>query len=105
MEQRGEFPRRFALSPRCIVWDLGEVEAWLAFAAATLDLAQIAPGAGLGRIYRQAFRDPMGFGKTRSRFSDQRRRPEAIRSLLSLSRRNSNDLTPDSRCLPKADAA
>lgn len=29
MEQRGEFPRRFALSPRCIVWDLGEVEAWL----------------------------------------------------------------------------
>ena len=23
MEQRGEFPRRFALSPRCIVWDLG----------------------------------------------------------------------------------
>lgn len=30
MEQRGEFPRRFALTPRCIVWDLGEVEAWLA---------------------------------------------------------------------------
>ena len=30
MEQRGEFPRRFALSPRCVVWDLAEVEAWLA---------------------------------------------------------------------------
>lgn len=29
MEQRGEFPRRFALSPRCIVWDLAEVQAWL----------------------------------------------------------------------------
>lgn len=29
MEQRGEFPRRFALSPRCIVWDLAEVHAWL----------------------------------------------------------------------------
>lgn len=29
MEQR-EFPRRFALSPRCVVWDLAEVEAWLA---------------------------------------------------------------------------
>lgn len=29
MEQRGEFPRRFALSPRCIVWDLAEVDAWL----------------------------------------------------------------------------
>ena len=30
MEQRNEFPRRFALSPRCVVWDLAEVEAWLA---------------------------------------------------------------------------
>ena len=30
MEQRGEFPRRFALSPRRVVWDLSEVEAWLA---------------------------------------------------------------------------
>lgn len=29
MEQRGEFPRRFALSARCIVWDLAEVQAWL----------------------------------------------------------------------------
>jgi prophage regulatory protein len=30
MEQRGEFPQRFALTPRCVVWDLAEVEAWLA---------------------------------------------------------------------------
>jgi prophage regulatory protein len=30
MEQRGDFPLRFALSPRCVVWDLAEVEAWLA---------------------------------------------------------------------------
>jgi prophage regulatory protein len=29
MEQRREFPRRFALTPRCVVWDLAEVEAWL----------------------------------------------------------------------------
>ncbi|MQB07974.1 AlpA family phage regulatory protein [Agrobacterium tumefaciens] len=29
MEQRGEFPRRFYLTARCVVWDLGEVEAWL----------------------------------------------------------------------------
>ncbi|CDX23986.1 Phage transcriptional regulator AlpA [Mesorhizobium sp. ORS 3324] len=29
MEQRGEFPRRFNLSPRCVVWDLEEVEAWI----------------------------------------------------------------------------
>ncbi len=30
MERRGEFPRRFALTRRCVVWDLGEIEAWLA---------------------------------------------------------------------------
>ncbi len=29
MEQRGEFPRRFYLTPRCVVWDLGEVESWI----------------------------------------------------------------------------
>ena len=29
MEQRGEFPRRFALSARCVVWYLDEIEAWL----------------------------------------------------------------------------
>lgn len=30
MEQRGEFPRRFVLTPRCVVWDLSEIQAWLA---------------------------------------------------------------------------
>lgn len=35
MEQRGEFPQRFALSPRCVVWDLAEVEAWLALRRST----------------------------------------------------------------------
>ncbi|MDE8654625.1 AlpA family phage regulatory protein [Novosphingobium sp. H3SJ31-1] len=29
MEKRGDFPRRFNLTPRCVVWDLEEVEAWL----------------------------------------------------------------------------
>jgi prophage regulatory protein len=29
MEQRGEFPRRFHLTSRCVVWDLAEVEAWI----------------------------------------------------------------------------
>ena len=29
MEQRGEFPKRFYLTPRCVVWDLAEVEQWL----------------------------------------------------------------------------
>ncbi|WP_295216353.1 AlpA family transcriptional regulator [uncultured Brevundimonas sp.] len=30
LERRGEFPRRFLLTPRCVVWSLAEVEAWLA---------------------------------------------------------------------------
>lgn len=29
MERRGEFPHRFNLTPRCVVWDLAEVEAWI----------------------------------------------------------------------------
>lgn len=29
MEQRGDFPKRFYLTPRCPVWDLAEVNAWL----------------------------------------------------------------------------
>lgn len=29
MEQRGEFPKRFYLTARCAVWDLGEVQRWL----------------------------------------------------------------------------
>lgn len=29
MEKRGEFPRRFNLTPRCVVWDLEEIEAWI----------------------------------------------------------------------------
>lgn len=29
MERRGEFPRRFNLTSRCVVWDLAEVEAWV----------------------------------------------------------------------------
>ena len=29
LERRGEFPRRFYLTARCVVWDLAEVKAWL----------------------------------------------------------------------------
>lgn len=30
MEQRGAFPKRFYLTPRCPVWDLGAVNDWIA---------------------------------------------------------------------------
>lgn len=29
LEQSSNFPRRFSLTPRCVVWDLSEVEAWI----------------------------------------------------------------------------
>lgn len=29
LERRGEFPQRFYLTARCVVWDLKEVEAWV----------------------------------------------------------------------------
>lgn len=29
MEQRGEFPKRFTLTPRRVAWDLAEVEQWM----------------------------------------------------------------------------
>ncbi|WP_292598787.1 AlpA family phage regulatory protein [Mesorhizobium sp.] len=46
MEQRGEFPRRFNLTPRCVVWDLAEVEAWVQARrnASSADAIEIAPG-------------------------------------------------------------
>ena len=39
MEQRGEFPRRFYLTPRCAAWDLDEVEAWLEARRQTSEVA------------------------------------------------------------------
>lgn len=41
LEQRGEFPRRFYLSSRCVVWDLGEVEAWLRQRRADSDAGRV----------------------------------------------------------------
>ncbi|MBS1191015.1 MAG: phage transcriptional regulator, AlpA [Rhodocyclaceae bacterium] len=29
LENRGDFPKRFALTSRCVVWDYDEVVAWL----------------------------------------------------------------------------
>ena len=29
LERRGEFPQRFYLTARCVVWDLREIEAWI----------------------------------------------------------------------------
>ena len=41
LEQRGEFPRRFNLTARCVVWDLAEVEAWLVARRHASEAAQL----------------------------------------------------------------
>lgn len=41
LEQKGEFPRRFNLTARCVVWDLAEVEAWLDERRRASDASQI----------------------------------------------------------------
>lgn len=49
------------------------------FAAVSLDLATVRPGERFGRIYLGRYPDPLGCGKTLSRFSDPRRRVPANR--------------------------
>ena len=50
-----------------------------AFAGVPLDLVTIGPGERFGRIYLSRYPDPLGFGKTKSRFSDPSRRIEKNR--------------------------
>lgn len=50
-----------------------------AFAGVTLDIAAIPAGVAYQRIYLSKHPDPLGFGKTPSRFSDPRRRIAANR--------------------------
>jgi hypothetical protein len=50
-----------------------------AFATVSLDLATIPLGQRFGRVYSSSFLDPLGYGKTLSRFSDPSRRIPANR--------------------------
>ncbi len=49
------------------------------FASAQLRLHTIGPGQTFGRIYMSGSPDPLGYGKSKSRFSDPRRRKAANR--------------------------
>jgi hypothetical protein len=49
------------------------------FARATLEVEIILPGQTFGRIYWSTYPDPLGYGKSPSRFSDLRRRVDANR--------------------------
>lgn len=48
LEQRGEFPRRIALTSRNVAWQLSEVEQWIADRKAAMFKAA-RPGIVLGR--------------------------------------------------------
>jgi hypothetical protein len=56
-----------------------------AFATATLQLTTVGVGARFSRIFFERYPDPLGYGKTPSRFSDPRRRvPDARFGVLYL---------------------
>ena len=44
MERRGEFPRRFYLTSKCVVWDLDEVQQWLAARRQACEAARVQRG-------------------------------------------------------------
>nr|WP_312447820.1 AlpA family phage regulatory protein [Brevundimonas naejangsanensis] len=46
---RSRFPKRFRLTPRCVVWDLSEVQAWLEKRRRTPVTAAKAPDVRLRR--------------------------------------------------------
>jgi len=43
MEKRGDFPRRFSVTPRLVAWDLKEIDDWIARHQAA-GVQQPAPG-------------------------------------------------------------
>jgi prophage regulatory protein len=43
MERRGEFPKRFHLTSRCVVWYLAEIEEWIEKRRAATDQMAKAP--------------------------------------------------------------
>lgn len=49
------------------------------FGRATLEIETLLPGETFGRIYWSTYPDPLGYGKSPSRFSDPRRRVAASR--------------------------
>ena len=49
------------------------------FGRAKLEIETISPGQTFGRIYWSTYPDPLGYGKSPSRFSDPRRRVDANR--------------------------
>lgn len=49
LERAGDFPARIVLTPRCVVWDEGQIEAWMAKRAAAPIAPIVPPGRGRSR--------------------------------------------------------
>ncbi|WP_454916625.1 helix-turn-helix transcriptional regulator [Xanthobacter sediminis] len=64
MEQRGEFPKRFFLTPRCVVWNLAEVETWLdeRRRASETDALRKAPGPDVRQRRTRPVKPPIQLG-------------------------------------------
>jgi prophage regulatory protein len=60
MEQRGEFPRRFFITERCVVWNLAEVEAWLKERRRASNADQTSRGPSVRPYRRQRQHDSVG---------------------------------------------
>jgi prophage regulatory protein len=60
MEQRGEFPRRFFITERCVVWKLAEVEAWLEERRSASNADQANRGPSVRPYRRGRHRDAVG---------------------------------------------
>lgn len=65
MERRGEFPRRFYLTSKCVVWDLGEIEQWLTARREESHAGQVARSPAPDVRYRKC-RPVERISKTRS---------------------------------------
>ena len=89
MEQRSDVPRRFALSTRCVVWDLGEVEAWLARA----DGPRRAPRRG-ARLTRTSASAEAAPSKRRVRNQHRHRRRNENREMFSSRHPGVDDIRP-----------
>ena len=57
LEKNGEFPKRFYLTERCVVWDLAEVEAWIESKRASSRASKVERGPDVRRRKRRPVRE------------------------------------------------
>ena len=104
MERRGEFPRRFNLTPRCVVWDLAEVEAWIEVSVGgrlrrfitSLLCPRTHPAQELAELYHQRWEIELAYGEMKTDMLGQAmtlrsQQPDGVKQELG----NLADVQPD----------